>query len=162
MSISSCPKSFSSFAEILRDPYAMFAENANKISFIARRRRAKKIALFKCISEGFAREMRAEGARKNSTFQVYFRGFYEKIRAEGAKKFWVQKDENDKKKSFFLQKLFSSSLFQIRPLFSSFCYFHPHFLGNESFSTLRGGLLTTNGRYKFILWLLSDKACFFR
>ena len=150
MSISSCPKSFSSFAEILRDPYAIFAENANKISFIARRRRAKKIALFKCISEGFAREMRAKGARKKKgTFQVYFRGFYEKIRAEGAKKNWVQKDENDKKNIFFSTKaifiLFvsdSSAIF-ILLLFSSSLFWQWVIFNLKG----GGGLLTTNGRY---------------
>ena len=71
---------------------------------------------------------------KNSTFQVYFRGFYEKIRAEGANFFWGPKGWKWQKCCFFWQTLFSSHFFQTSQLFSSFCYFHPHFLRSIIFN----------------------------
>ena len=118
---------------------------------------------------GFIRKMRAEGARffllfsslfqrfykgnarrrrakKIGTFQVYCRGFYKKIRAEGAKKNWVQKDGNDKS-CFFLANVIFILFFSDRQVIFILLLFSSSFFKQSVIFNLKGGFLTTNGRY---------------
>ena len=91
--------------------------------------------------------MRAEGARKKlALFKCISEGFIRKYAPKARKKIWIQKDGNDKS-CFFLANVIFILFFSDRQVIFILLLFSSSFFKQSVIFNLKGGgFLTTNGR----------------